>query len=478
MVPVAEKKREVLSVADERTILLVEDELIFAQDLRNKLERAGFSVVGVACTGDEALAFVERTPLRLILMDIRLKGGEDGIETAQRILSRFDVPIIYLTAYADEETIARAKATSPYGYLLKPVDDLTLPASIEVALKKHEMERLLKEGEQWLRGTLRSLEDAVISTDAHGRVKTMNPRAELVTGVGEERAAGMPAGTLLAFNGGNVDPLGLALREGRSVSCTTRVSFFVSASHVSMPVNVSASPIFSTSGALVGAVLVLRDLTESEEMQRRLLERDEDLRKSLLRLEESVRDTVRTMAKLVEVRDPYTAGHQRRVAELAKAIAEKLELGKETVDAVFMASLTHDIGKIKIPSEILSKPGKLTDIEYMIIKTHPEVGAEILGAVRLPWPLDRIVHQHHERLNGSGYPRGLCGDSIMVEARVLAVADVVEAMFSHRPYRPSLGIESALGEVRSKAGSLYDPHIAGACCALFDEGFAFLPETG
>jgi HD-GYP domain-containing protein (c-di-GMP phosphodiesterase class II) len=119
----------------------------------------------------------------------------------------------------------------------------------------------------------------------------------------------------------------------------------------------------------------------------------------------------------------------------------------------------------------------LTDIEYMIIKTHPEVGAEILGSVRLPWPLDRIVFQHHERLNGSGYPKGLRGDAIMVEARVLAVADVVEAMFSHRPYRPSLGIERALHEVRSKAGSLYDSQVVEACCALFDEGFVFLPEA-
>lgn len=466
------------TVADERTILLVEDELIFAQDLRNKLERAGFSVVGVACTSDEAFALADRYAPRLILMDIRLKGGEDGIETAQRILRRLDVPIIYLTAYADEETVSRAKATSPYGYLLKPVDDLTLPASIEVALKKHEMERLLKEGEQWLRGTLRSIEDAVISIDESGRVKTMNPRAEAVTGWGEERAAGMPAGTLFVFNGGGADPLEQVLQEGRSVSYATRVSFASSLPGASMPVNVSASPIFSTGGTLVGAVLVLRDLTEAEEMQRRLLERDEDLRKSLIRLEESVRDTVRTMAKLVEVRDPYTAGHQRRVAELAKAIAERLRLGRDVTDAVFMASLTHDIGKIKIPSEILSKPGRLTDIEYMIIKTHPEVGAEILGSVRLPWPLDRIVHQHHERLDGSGYPGGLQGSDIMMEARVLSVADVVEAMFSHRPYRPSLGIDSALGEVQGKAGSLYDADVVEACCALFREGFMFLPETG
>ena len=171
----------------------------------------------------------------------------------------------------------------------------------------------------------------------------------------------------------------------------------------------------------------------------------------------------------VETRDPYTAGHQSRSANLACAIAMEMGLSQEKIDGIRMAGTIHDIGKLSIPAEILSKPTKLTDIEFSLIKEHSRSGYEMLKDVESPWPLAEIVYQHHERMNGSGYPRNLKGDEILMEARIMAVADVVEAMASHRPYRPTLGIEAALEEIEKNKGILYDDAVADACLRLFRE---------
>jgi putative nucleotidyltransferase with HDIG domain len=183
--------------------------------------------------------------------------------------------------------------------------------------------------------------------------------------------------------------------------------------------------------------------------------------------------TISAMAAIAEIRDPYTAGHQRRVAELAKAIALELGLGEECAETVRLAGLIHDIGKIYVPAEILSKPGRLNATEFSLIRLHPEVGYDILKRVDFPWPLAPIVLQHHEHMDGSGYPKGLRSEEILIEARILAVADVVEAMASHRPYRPALGLERALLQVSTHAGTRYDERVVDACLALFSLGFSF-----
>lgn len=194
----------------------------------------------------------------------------------------------------------------------------------------------------------------------------------------------------------------------------------------------------------------------------------------LAQLQTSLEDTVRAISNIVELRDPYTAGHQARVADLAEAIAVQMGLPDQQVRTVQFASVMHDLGKINIPAEILSKPGRLNDIEYRLIKTHPQAGYDILKGISFPWPIAQIVLQHHERLNGSGYPLGLKGDAIMLEARILGVADVVEAMSSHRPYRPALGTESALAEIAKQRGVCFDPQAVDACLTLFrDRQFAF-----
>ncbi|MDD2769767.1 MAG: response regulator [Methylococcus sp.] len=203
--------------------------------------------------------------------------------------------------------------------------------------------------------------------------------------------------------------------------------------------------------------------------------RTRELRVSEKKLRASLLDSITAIAATVEMRDPYTAGHQRRVGHLASAIAKELQRPESEVEGLYLACTVHDIGKIRIPAEILSKPGQLGDLEYSIIKEHPEIGHEILKSIDFPWPIARIVLQHHERLNGTGYPQGLQGEEILLEARILAVADVVEAMLSHRPYRAALGIEAALEEIARHRDTLYDAAAVDACLKLFRERAYRLP---
>lgn len=197
---------------------------------------------------------------------------------------------------------------------------------------------------------------------------------------------------------------------------------------------------------------------------------------ALGRLGRSMEGTIQAVAATVEMRDPYTAGHQRRVAELAAAIATELGLEPDRVRGIHLAGIVHDLGKINIPSEILSRPGRLSEVEYSLIRTHAASGYEILKDVEFPWPIAQMVLQHHERLDGSGYPKGLRGEEILLESNILVVADVVEAMTSHRPYRPGLGLEAALREISNNRGRLYDPAAVDACLNLFREKvFAFSP---
>lgn len=180
-------------------------------------------------------------------------------------------------------------------------------------------------------------------------------------------------------------------------------------------------------------------------------------------------DTIQAMAVTVEMRDPYTASHQRRVTHLATAIAREMSLSEDQISGLRLAGLIHDIGKTRVPAEILTNPYKLSEAEFSIIKTHPLVGYEILKNIGFPWPIAQIVHQHHERLDGSGYPSGVSSDDIVFESKILAVADVVEAMSSHRPYRPALGLDKALLEVSEKRGILYDSKVVDTCLKLFSE---------
>jgi putative two-component system response regulator len=193
------------------------------------------------------------------------------------------------------------------------------------------------------------------------------------------------------------------------------------------------------------------------------------LRDSYESLKKMLDGIIKAMARVVETRDPYTSGHQERVARLATAIAEEMGWTAEQMNVIRIAAIIHDLGKIYVPAEILTKPDKLNHLEFEIIKTHPAVGYEILKEIEFPWPIAEIIHQHHEKVNGSGYPRGLKSEDILMESRIICVADVVEAMASHRPYRPGHGIDAALEEISKNRGILFDPTVVDACIRIFRE---------
>ena len=215
--------------------------------------------------------------------------------------------------------------------------------------------------------------------------------------------------------------------------------------------------------------LEIQNRRHRENLEKLVKERTEELRAALNNLRETLEGAIQIISSTVEMRDPYTAGHQHRVTNLARAIATEMGLPEDKIDAIRMAGIIHDLGKISVPAEILAKPGRITEHEFGIIKSHPQVGYDILKGIKFPWPITQIVYQHHERMDGSGYPQGLSGDEIILEARIIAVADVVEAMASHRPYRPALGIEVALEEISEKKGIHYDEKVVDACIRLFKE---------
>jgi PAS domain S-box-containing protein/putative nucleotidyltransferase with HDIG domain len=226
--------------------------------------------------------------------------------------------------------------------------------------------------------------------------------------------------------------------------------------------SISGAPNIDSDGKVIGVVGTFKDVTD-------IMLSEAKLKQSFSKLQSALDSTIQAISRIVESRDPYTSGHQERVARLATAIAEEMGLPEDLIASIRMASTLHDVGKINIPAEILSKPKRLSEIEMDMVRMHSEVGYNILAPIEFPYPVAQIVAQHHERMDGSGYPAGLTGNNILLEARILAVADVVEAMASHRPYRPAFGIERSLEEISHHKGTRYDEEVVGTCVKLFDE---------
>jgi PAS domain S-box-containing protein/putative nucleotidyltransferase with HDIG domain len=223
-------------------------------------------------------------------------------------------------------------------------------------------------------------------------------------------------------------------------------------------------PEMELGGRVVSLFGSLQDITEQKQNQN-------ELQNLIFKLRETVEGTIATIALIVEARDPYTSGHQQRVANISVKIAEDLGLPEEQIRGVYMAGLIHDLGKIHVPAEILSKPGELTKLEFDMIKTHPKVGYDLLKRIEFPWPIAQIIYQHHEREDGSGYPRKLKGDKILIEAKIIGIADVIEAMSSHRPYRPALGMNIAIDEIVKHKGILYDTTIVASYLKVIKKGY-------
>jgi len=227
-------------------------------------------------------------------------------------------------------------------------------------------------------------------------------------------------------------------------------------------------------GEIVGTEGLIRDISERRKMEQEIELQHESLIHSNEVLKKRLEQSINAISMIGELRDVYTAGHQKRVRQLACEIGRHFGLSEEAIANLSYGALIHDIGKIKIASDILNKPGKITNLEYQILQTHAEYSYSIVHEMDLPHEILTMIHQHHERLDGSGYPNQLVGDQIILESRILAVADVVEAMTSHRPYRPALGIDAALAEIESGKGVKYDPTVVDYCVSLFrEQGFVF-----
>jgi PAS domain S-box-containing protein len=344
-------------------------------------------------------------------------------------------------------------------------DDNRKPLSILVEARditeRKRAEEKLQESEERFRSMIQSLSDIIFILDGNGQLTYESPSAT--------RILGYPPGYFIGkspFIHIHPDDLDQVMKDLDEVFLLVNPGIptefrFQKADDTWIYSEALGNNQFENP-SIQGIVLTVRDVTTRKQGEEKLQQTLDSLRKS-------VGATIQVMVSAVEMRDPYTAGHQIRTADLARAIATEMGLPKDKIDGIRMAGSIHDIGKISIPAEILSKPTKLTDIEFSLIKEHSYSGYEMLKDVESPWPLAQIVYQHHERMDGSGYPRNLKGDEILIEARIMAVADVVEAMASHRPYRPALGIEAALEEIEKNKGILYDNTVADTCLKLFRE---------
>ena len=335
-------------------------------------------------------------------------------------------------------------------------------AVVEIALDITEREqaeqRLAAAARQW-RQTFDAMSDSVALFDGEGLVLRCNAATTTLTGRPFEDIVGRPC--FEVFHGAPAFlpdcPQRRALASGQTETSIQEQD--------GRWLRVTFRPLADEAGRVSGGVHVVTDVSE-------LKQAEQGLRESLAAQRTITEGVIAALVRTVEVRDPYTGGHQRRVGELAAAMALRMELGEERAEGLRVAGLLHDVGMVNIPAEILAKPGRLTTIELELVKGHARAGFEILSAIHFPWPVAEMALQHHERLDGSGYPAGLVGEDVLPEARILAVADVVEAMASHRPYRPALGLEAALAEVRG-GGTRYDPAAVAACEGVFAEGFVF-----
>ena len=446
-------------------ILVVEDESIVARDIRNMLVGLGYEVTAVVSGAMAAIQKAQETGPDIVLMDVMLQGDITGVEAAEQIYTNFSIPVVYLTAYADSTTVQQAKKTEPFGYIIKPFEERELQTTIEIALYKYKMQMELKDRERWLSTILKSIGDGVIATNKNGAITFMNPLAETLTGWKLDQALDRTLSDVFKVMNqkpGKMQRISVKKILKGEESAFSDEAILVSKKGKNTPIDPRLEPIKDDGGNISGVVLAFTDVTA-----RKMAE--EELKRSFEQQKIAMEGTVRAIAYTVEIRDPYTAGHQRRVTKLACTIGEEMGLSKDQIEGLRMSGELHDIGKIHVPAEILSKPGQLSEAEYTIIKTHPQVGHDILKTIEFPWPVARIVFQHHERMDGSGYPTGLKGKDILLEAKILAVADVIEAMATHRPYRPALSIEESLREISKNKGTLYDSKVVDICLRVFKE---------
>ena len=330
-----------------------------------------------------------------------------------------------------------------------------------IALQRKKTEEALSKSQQEFASIFKDNPEAIVYVNEQGNILDINSRFFELFGYSLEEIKGKN------INSGIIHPSDKII-EGKDLDSKALFKGYINFETIRkkkdgtlFPVSISGSPIV-VNGRPRGMIGIFIDITNRKTTE-------EQLKESFKKLQKTMEDSIYSISLVTEARDAYTAGHQQKVSKLAVALAKEMGFPKDKVEGIKIAALIHDVGKINLPAEILSKPGKLSEIEFNLIKNHSQTGYDILKKVDFLWPIARIVLQHHEKINGSGYPRGLKGDEILLEAKIICVADVVEAMSSHRPYRPALGINKALEEISKNKGILYDQEVVDVCLELFKE---------
>lgn len=399
-------------------ILIVEDSPTQAERLRFILEQQGHRI-SLARNGKEALALIGAHRPMMVISDI-IMPEMDGYELCRIIKADpafKNLPVVLVTSLSDPQDVIKGLECGADSFVPKPYDEAYLLSLLQQILSPPDLSRQ-DDGQGGLQISFAG-KTYNIAANREQILKFLLSSYEIAVGKNQELLRAQDE--LRRFN----EELERQVQE-RTASLRLEV------------------------------------------VQRQLAQ--EELEESLQKMKRTLDGTVLALTTVIESRDPYTSGHQKRVSLLACAIAREMGMSENQVSGIRVAGILHDIGKIHVPSEILTRPSRLSDIEFAMIKTHPEVGYEIMKTIENPWSVADMILQHHEKMNGSGYPGGLKDEDILLESRILCVADVVEAMASHRPYRASLGIEKALEEIIKNKGVFYDPFVVDSCIRLFKEG--------
>jgi PAS domain S-box-containing protein/putative nucleotidyltransferase with HDIG domain len=450
-------------------VLIVEDSEDDAALLLHTLQSDGYDpVYEVVYTLEAMSEALDRQEWDLVISDYAMPrfSGLDAMNLLQE--KDPDLSFILVTGQVGEEVAVDAMKIGANDYILKSNLARLIPAverelrDTRARRKNRKNEQALRESRERYRLIVETANEGIWKINEEDRTVFVNQNMAEMLGYAVDEIMGQTPYAFMHEEWGKVAAANIQrIRQGSREQLEHR---YRRKDGTDLWVIVSSSPVFH-GGRYAGVFGMHTDITERKKSE-------EMLRESHAKLEKTFEQTVESLSAIAEMKDPYTAGHQVRVAKLARAIASELGMSDEQVEAIRTASLLHDIGKIIVPPEILNKPGKLSALERSFVEVHAQASYEILKSIEFEFPIAEIILQHHERLDGTGYPRGLSGDSILKEARILTVADVVEAMASHRPYRPALPLETALEEIVSHRGTLYDAEAVDACLRLFaDKGF-------
>ena len=446
-------------------VLLIEDSEDDAVLILRELRKAGYTPLSERVETE----YTMRSALSSQKWDIILSDYNMPEFCAAEALSVYrecgiEVPFIIVSGAVGEEKAVQLMKEGAHDYVMKDNLQRLVPA-IERELKESEDRKSRKIAEDSYRKSdfiVNASRDMMALINRSGIFETVN--SSFCKIFGKERQQEIVGHSVSEIWGQEVyeQKIKPCLERCQNGEDINTEDWFDMEGMGTQCLEISYIPYRNSNGVVTHAIMAAHNITN-----RKMAEQELD--KSYRNLQKTLEETVNALSALVEMRDPYTAGHQNRVARIARAIAQELGLSEDAVQGIWVASLIHDIGKVRVPADILSRPAHLSSAEFELIKEHPRTGYEILKKIDFPWPIAEIVLQHHERINGSGYPLGLKGDEILFASRIIGVADVVEAMTYHRPYREALGLDAALDEIKENKGILYDSDVVDACIKVFLE---------